>query len=392
MNLQKSLIALAIGGFGIGMTEFVMMGLLPEIASDLSVSIPEAGYLISSYALGVVIGAPLLILMAGNFPPKKLLIGLMVLFTIFNGLSVIVPSYNLFLVTRLLSGLPHGAFFGVGAVVAGKLAKKGKEASAVAMMFSGLAFANIVGIPLGTYVGQSLSWRYSFLIVAIIGLLAIVALVFWMPNLEKNKNDNPKQGLKVFKHVEPWLVLLITAIGTGGFFAWFSYIKPLLTEVGDFETSTVTFILMGVGLGMTLGNFIGGKLADKISPVKAGMVLLFTMVACLLTIIWVAENQLLLLIMSFVTGAVAFSVIAPIQMLMIKSAKGAEMLASASMQAGFNIGNALGAFLGGIPIEKGLGYTSPQAVGAVLAFLGALICISVMWNRRRVDKKLAVNF
>ncbi|SHI61666.1 MFS transporter, DHA1 family, arabinose polymer transporter [Mesonia phycicola] len=387
MNIQKSLITLAIGGFGIGMTEFMMMGLLPDIAQDLNVTIPEAGYLISSYALGVVIGAPLLVLIAGSFSPKKILIGLMVLFTVFNGLSIIVPSYNFFLFTRLLSGLPHGAFFGVGAVVAGKLAKEGKEASAVAIMFSGLTFANIIGIPLGTYVGQAISWRYSFIIVAAIGLLAILSLIFWMPSIEKNTEEKPKDGLKVFLHLEPWLVLLTTAIGTGGFFAWFSYITPLLTDVSGFEKSSITFILMGVGVGMTVGNFAGGKLADVISPVKAGMVLLFVMVLCLLTVMIVAENQLLSLIMSFVTGAVAFSVVAPIQMLMIKSAKGAEMLASAAMQAGFNIGNAIGAFLGGIPIARGLGYTSPQAVGAVMAFMGALFCIAVMINRKRVAKK-----
>jgi len=390
MSIQKSLIALAVGGFGIGMTEFMMMGLLPEIASNLDVSIPEAGYLISSYALGVVIGAPILVLIAGNFPPKKLLVGLMILFTIFNGLSIIVPSYNLFLFTRLLSGLPHGAFFGVGAVVAGKLAKEGKEASAVAVMFSGLTFANIIGIPLGTYVGQTYSWRYSFVIVAIIGLLAIVSILLWMPNFKKNKDAKPKEGLKVFKHLEPWLVLLITAVGTGGFFAWFSYITPLLTDLSGFDKSSVTFILMGVGLGMTVGNFIGGKLADAISPVKAGMVLLFVMVVCLFIVMMVAQYQIPSLIMSFITGAIAFSIVAPIQMLMIKSAKGAEMLASATMQAGFNIGNAIGAFLGGIPIEKGFGYTSPQLVGAVLAFLGALICISVMLNRKRVAKKYAI--
>ena len=389
MNIQKSLIALAIGGFGIGMTEFMMMGLLPDIASDLSVSIPEAGYLISSYALGVVIGAPLLVLIAGNFPPKKLLIGLMVLFTVFNGLSIIVPSYNLFLVTRLLSGLPHGAFFGVGAVVAGKLAKQGKEASAIAIMFSGLSFANIVGIPLGTYVGQSISWRYSFLIVAAIGLLAILSLIFWMPKIEKNEGEKPKEGLKIFKHLEPWLVLLITAVGTGGFFAWFSYITPLLTDVSGFAKSNVTFILMMVGVGITIGNYIGGRLADAISPIKAGTILLFTMVICLFGIKLVAENQMLSLVMNFITGIVAFSVIAPIQMLMIKSAKGAEMLASASMQAGFNIGNALGAFFGGIPIDNGFGYTSPEVVGAFMAFLGALICISVMLNRKRVARKYA---
>ncbi|MFI2742566.1 MFS transporter [Zhouia sp. PK063] len=392
MGLKKSLIALAIGGFGIGMTEFVMMGILPDIAKSFQVTIPEAGHLISAYALGVVVGAPILVAIAGQYPPKKLLTYLMILFTIFNGLSIIAPSHTFMLFTRFLSGLPHGAFFGVGAVVAGKLANPGKEAAAVAIMFSGLTFANILGIPLGTYVGHNISWRYSFVLVAIVGCIAIAAIIFWMPNLKPNKDGNLKKDLAVFTKLEPWLALLITAIGTGGFFAWFSYIAPLLTDVSGFAENSVTFILVLTGVGMTFGNILGGKLADKFSPVMASLILLLVMVFCLLLISFIAENKILILIMCFITGGIAFSVVTPIQMIMIKASKGAEMLASSSMQAGFNVGNALGAYFGGLPIAMGYGYTSPQIVGAAMATIGAMFCVSIMVNRKMLAKRTSQAF
>ncbi|MEH6406393.1 MAG: MFS transporter [Leeuwenhoekiella sp.] len=383
---QKGLISLAVGGFGIGMTEFVMMGILPDVANDLHITIPQAGHLISAYALGVVIGAPVLIMLAGNFPPKKLLLALMTAFTVFNAMSIFAPSYELMLFTRLLSGLPHGAYFGVGAVVASRLVPKNKAASAVAIMLSGLTFANIFGIPLGTYVGHNISWRYTFVMVAIIGVLAIIAIFFWMPALEKNKTSRMMDDLKIFTHIEPWLILGITAIGTGGFFAWYSYITPLLTDVSGFSNTSVTFILMLAGIGMTLGNFAGGKLADKVSPLKAAAILLSVMSVALIIVGLLAPVKWATLVMAFFTGAVAFSLGSPIQMLMIKAAKGSEMLASSVNQAGFNVGNALGAFLGGLPIAAGLGYTSPEYVGSAMAFCGVLVCLSIILLRKKRTK------
>ena len=371
--MKKSLLTLTIGGFGIGMTEFVMMGILPDIALSLKISIPEAGHLVSAYALGVVLGAPLLVALAGNIPPKKLLMALMVMFTIFNSFSAFAPTYHTMLFTRLLSGLPHGAFFGVGAVVAGRLADKGREARAVSVMFAGLTIANMIGVPAGTFVGHNFSWRITFGAVAVIGICAILALKFWMPDLPVTSQKNIKKDLNLFKRTEPWLVIGITAIGTGGFFAWFSYIAPLLTEVTIFSENSITPILVLTGAGMAVGNFIGGRLADAVSPGKAVCILLLVTALALIGVALTAEYKIPALAMSFIIGALAFSVAAPIQMLMIQAAKGSEMLASAVNQAAFNVGNAVGAFLGGLPIAAGLGYTSPEYVGAALAFTGFLI-------------------
>ncbi len=388
MKFHKGLLALAVGGFGIGLTEFVMMGILPEVAADMGITIPQAGHFISAYALGVVIGAPLLVMIAGSFPPKKLLIALMICFTVFNSLTIMAPNYNFMMASRLLSGLPHGAFFGVGAVVASRLARENKAASAVAVMFSGLTFANIFGIPVGTYLGQNISWRYTFALVALVGVLAIISLIFLMPALPKKNGDSSiMKELNVFTRLEPWLILAVTAIGTGGFFAWYSYIAPLLTEVSGFSKNNILFILMFAGVGMTVGNLAGGKLADAVSPSKATAILLTLMAVSLLTISFVAESQWAILTMTFITGGLAFSISAPIQMLMIKAASGSEMLASSVNQAGFNIGNAIGAFLGGIPIAAGYGFTSPQLVGASLALGGALVTLLVISYQRKLRRR-----
>ena len=380
---RKSLYALALGGLGIGITEFVMMGILPDVALDLSISIPKAGHLISAYALGVVIGAPLLIMIAGKYPPKQLLIFLMLLFTIFNGLSAFAPDYTTLFIARLLAGLPHGAFFGVGSVVASRLVEKGKEAQAISMMFGGLTLANIVGVPLGTYIGHHYSWRYTFAIVVLVGIITMLSLKNWLPYFEPNKDRNLKKELNFFKGKEAWLIILLISIGTGGLFAWYSYIAPLMTEVSGFSANSITYILILAGFGMMLGNIIGGKLADKISPAKAALYLLLAMTACLVVVFLVSSNPTLALIMTFVTGTVAFSLGAPIQMLMINTAKGSEMLAASVSQASFNIGNALGAFFGGLPLVAGFSYSSPQLVGAGMALTGAFFVWVLIAKRKR---------
>ncbi|MBZ4041827.1 MFS transporter [Flavobacterium hibisci] len=371
--MKKSLIALSLGGLTIGITEFVMMGLLPDIASDMRVSIPVAGYLISAYALGVVIGAPLLVILGRNFPPKKMLLILALMLTLFNALSIIAPNYNFLFASRFLSGLPHGAFFGVGAVVASRLADKGKEAQAISIMFAGLTLANLIGVPIGTYIGHHFIWRYTFVLIAITGLLTFLFISLWMPALEKNGDVNMKTQLMFFKKTEAWLIIGITAIGFGGLFAWISYIAPLLINVSAFLPEDVSYILVLAGLGMVIGNFAGGKLADKYSPAPTVMALLCLMVIDLLMVYFFSYNQYLSLIFTFLTGAISFSVIAPIQMLMIKMAKDAEMIASAALQASFNIGNALGAFLGGLPLAAGYSYTSPNLVGVGMAITGMII-------------------
>ncbi|MNJ85350.1 Inner membrane transport protein YdhP [compost metagenome] len=387
--MKKSLVALSFGGLTIGITEFVMMGLLPDIAADLSVSIPTAGYLISAYALGVVIGAPTLVLMTRNYPPKKILLLLAAMLTIFNALSIIAPNYELLFVSRLLSGLPHGAFFGVGAVVASRLATKGKEAQAISIMFAGLTLANLIGVPIGTYIGQHFSWRYSFALVSIIGLITFVALIFWMPVLESGKKESIKSQLSFFQNATAWYIILITAIGFGGLFCWISYIAPLLTDISGFASESVSTILILAGLGMVVGNFLGAKLADKYSPAKIILVLLLVMALDLSLVLFGSSNQIVSLVLVFFTGCISFSVVAPIQMLMIQAATGAEMIASAALQASFNIGNALGAFLGGIPLVMGYDFTSPNFVGLLMALTGALITSLLILKFRNQNAELS---
>ncbi|WP_125722629.1 MFS transporter [Flavobacterium ustbae] len=376
--MKKSLIALSLGGLTIGITEFVIMGLLPDIASDMKVSIPVAGYLISAYALGVVIGAPLLVIAGRNYAPKKMLLILALMLAVFNALSIIAPDYNVLFASRFLSGLPHGAFFGVGAVVASRLADKGKEAQAISIMFAGLTIANLIGVPIGTYIGHHFIWRYTFVLIAIVGLLTFLAIYLWMPNLEKGESVNMKTQLQFFKKTEAWLIIGITAIGFGGLFAWISYIAPLLINVSKFSPEDVSSILILAGLGMVVGNFVGGKLADRFSPAPTTLALLLVMSIDLILVYFFSSNQYMSLFLTFLTGAISFSVIAPIQMLMIRTAKGAEMIASASLQGSFNIGNALGAFLGGLPLAAGFSYSSPNLIGVIMSMIGMIITFILM--------------
>jgi MFS transporter, DHA1 family, arabinose polymer utilization protein len=381
--MKKSLIALAIGGFGIGMTEFVIMGILPDVALALDVSIPKAGHFISAYALGVVIGAPLFTGIGGKWASHKVLLFLMLWFTVFNTLSAFANDYTTLLIARFLSGLPHGAFFGIGAVVAGKLATKGKEAQAIAVMFTGLTLANMIGVPLGTYLGHHFSWNIAFMIVGVIGVLAMLGIYFWMPVLPRASKNGMMKDLGLLKRTEPWLVILLTTIGTGGFFAWYSYIAPLITEVAGFEEHQVGYIMVLAGVGMSLGNILGAKVADKVSPINAVIVFLSLMVLALIVNTLVAENKTALLIMTFIIGALAFSLAAPIQMTMINSAKGSEMLGSSLNQSAFNMGNASGAYLAGLPIAMGFGYTSADIVGAVMAAMGIVIGIVIIHVRKK---------
>jgi DHA1 family arabinose polymer transporter-like MFS transporter len=384
--MKKSLVSLALGGLTLGITEFVMMGLLPDIATDLKISIPVAGYLISAYALGVVIGAPLLVIVSRNYPPKKTLLALVAMLALFNSLSIIAPNYLFLFASRFLSGLPHGAFFGVGAVVASRLADKGKEAQAISIMISGLTIANVAGVPIGTYVGHNYSWRYTFIIISSIALITFVSVYFWMPNLEARAKETIKSQLQFFKKLDAWLVIGISAIGFGGLFCWISYIAPLLTEVSGFSAGDVSYILIIAGLGMVLGNFIGGKLADKFSAEKTIMYLLLGMAFDLLLVFFFSSNQYISLALVFSTGCFAFAVVAPIQMLMIQTAVGSEMIASAAIQAAFNMGNALGAFLGGLPLIAGFSYASPNLIGAGMSLMGVLITYVFLQKRLKEFK------
>jgi DHA1 family arabinose polymer transporter-like MFS transporter len=377
--IKKSLLPLALGGFGIGMTEFVMMGILPDIAGGLHISIPQAGYLISAYALGVVVGAPTLVGLLARRAPKHVLIAFMLMFAAFNGLSAFSPNFHVMMLCRFMAGLPHGAFFGVGAVVASRLADEGKAAAAVATMFAGLTIANVLGVPLGTWLGHNMSWRLVFLIVAGIGLVTALSLHKLVPFFEAEKAGNFVDDLKIFRKSALWLALAITSIGTGGFFAWFSYIAPLLTDVSRFSPGSIPLIMTVVGVGMTVGVLVGGRLADRVNPIRAVVILLASMVALLFMNALLAASQPVMLVLAFLTGANALAMGPPIQMLLIGHAKEAEMLGSSLGQSGFNIGNATGAFLGGIPLTLGYSYASPQWVAGGLAMAG--LCLSLVMAR-----------
>lgn len=380
---KKALLALAIGGFGIGMTEFVIMGILPDVAGALGISIPQAGHFISAYALGVVVGAPLLTVVGNKCAPHKMLLYLMVWFTVFNTLSAFANNYNLLLFVRFLSGLPHGAFFGIGAVVAGKLAKEGKSAKAIATMFTGLTLANVIGVPLGTYVGHHFHWSISFLIVGVIGIITMLSIHFWMPAIERNKNQNIKSEFKVFKNLDFLGIVLLTTVGTGGFFAWYSYIAPLITEEAGLSPNLVSYGMIIAGSGMVIGNFIGAKLAEIFFPLKAVIISLVAMVLMLLLNVVVAPTGIAVLVMTFIIGMVAFTVSTPIQMAVINSAKGSEMLGSSANQSAFNMGNASGAYLAGLPIALGFGYTSASMVGAALAGSGVVLALVILYFRNQ---------
>ncbi len=375
LSVSPALLTLTVAGLAIGMTEFMMMGLLPDLARSLDITIPVAGHLISIYALGVVIGAPVIVAVAARFPEKNVLIGLMLVNAVFNLLFAIAPGYKFLMVFRLLAGLPHGAFFGMGAVVAGKLARSGGEAKAVSVMFAGLTVANIFGVPLGTYIGHNYNWRFSFLLISAVALIAAFCIKRWMPVILHENKPGFKQTASLFTRSSFWIIIAISAIGTGGMFAWISYIAPLMTEVAGFSANSITVIRIIAGVGMAVGNFVGGRLGDRFSPLKTTGSLLLSMVVCLFIVSLVSNYEVPSVIMTFVTGAVAFAVISPMQMLMIQTAKGSEMLASSSLQASANMGNALGAFLGGLPIAAGYGFTAPEYVGAGLAFAGFLLCI-----------------
>lgn len=379
MKIDRRIIPLAIGGLGIGTTEFTVMGLLPDIAKTLQITIPETGHLISAYALGVVIGAPLLIGYSVKFPPKKVLIALMVIFTIFNALSAIAPDYTTMLIIRFMSGLPHGAFFGVGTVVAARMAGKGKEAFYISLMFTGLTVANLAMVPLVTYIGHTFHWRWYFAIVAVIGLFALLFLKLWLPPLERNEDSHFLEELKFLKGKQSWLVLMITAIGFGGLFTWFSYITPLMTVVAGIKTSQMAYVMILAGAGMVVGNLAGGFLSDKLGPEKTCSLLLFLMMISLGGVFFLSEYQSISLGLTFICGALSMSVAAPINIMMMKAAPKSEMMAAAFMQAAFNIANAMGAFFGGIPLEHGLPYNYPSLVGVGMTFIGLLISLRYMY-------------
>lgn len=384
--MNKYIFPLTLGGLGIGTTEFVIMGLLPDVASSFAVSIPKAGYLISAYALGVVVGAPLLVGISTKYNPKKTLLALMAIFTLFNALSGLALNFNSLMVLRFLSGLPHGAFFGIGAVVASQLAKEGKQAQSISMMFLGLTVANLAMVPLVTLIGQAMNWRFAFGIVGIIGAITMFFIHKWLPDQQVSENSSVKEELQFFKTGKAWLILLITAVGFGGLFAWFSYVAPLSIHVSRFSPSFVPYIMLLAGFGMVVGNILGGIMADKIRPDKVAILLFLLQVVTLLAVFFFSDNQYFSLVLTFLCGLLAMAVSSPINMLMISTAKDSARMGAAFMQAAFNVANSLGAYFGGLPLAHGLGFNYPSLAGALMALGGLGLSVFFMLKYKSAEE------
>ncbi|MDO0927981.1 MFS transporter [Streptomyces sp. TG1A-8] len=368
--MPLALLALAVGAFGIGTTEFVMMGLLPDVADDLHISIPAAGHLVSAYALGVVIGAPLLAALTARMPRRTVLIALMVLFVAGNALSAFAPGDTSLLAARFLSGLPHGAFFGVGAVVATNMVAPERRARSVSLMFLGLTVANIAGVPVATLTGQHLGWRATFLGVSAIGLAAIAALALLIPHDHAPAPANGLRGeLAALRSLPVWLALGTTVAGFGALFAAYSYISPMLTDAAGFAETNVTLLLALFGVGATAGNLLGGRLADHSlrGTLFGGLA---SLVAVLLLFPPLMRTQGTAALAVVLLGTAAFVTGSPLQMMVMEKASAAPSLASSANQAAFNLANAGGAWIGGLALAAGFGVTSPALAGAALAVLG----------------------
>ena len=370
MRKAKCLLPLALGTFGLGLTEYVMMGILPDTARSMNCSIPMAGNFISMYALGVVFGSILLVVIGRTKPLKQILITLVSIFTLANLTSAFAQNYHIFCLLRFIAGLPHGAFFGVGAIAAGKLCEKGKTNQAVATMVSGMTIANLFGIPMGTFISHNFSWRITFLIIGLFGFLILYSVVKLIPYLKPLPNSGFRGQFKFFKSLAPWLLILAVVMGNGGIFCLYSYINPLLVNVAGISAKYVSFVMVLAGAGMCVGNNLGGKLSDKYSPaIVAGYTQLLAAVALIGMFLCSANPFIAIALMCICTGCL-FAVSAPQQVLLIENAKGGEMLGASCSQISFNLGNAIGAFIGSIPIAHGYGYEYTALPGAFFAFIG----------------------
>ncbi|MDQ7914829.1 MFS transporter [Pseudomonas sp. 102515] len=388
MRINPPLLALATGAFGIGVTEFAPMGMLPGIAADLGVSIPAAGLLISAYALGVLIGAPLMTLTTNRIPRRQLLIGLMAIFTLGNLMSALATDYTSLLIARVVTSLNHGAFFGVGALVAASVVAPDKRAGAVAAMFMGLTLATIGGVPLATWFGELLGWRQAFWGIAGLGLLTMAALWIALPNVALPASDGVLAEIRVLGRPPVLAALGLTVVGSGAMFTVFTYIAPILARETHASTAFITAMLVLFGVGLTLGNLWGGKAADK-SIDRTLIASLGVLIVVLLAFSVLMRWPLAAAVAILVWGIASFALVPPLQMRVMEAAKDAPNLASAVNIGAFNLGNALGAALGGAVIDAGLGYPAISLAGAGMAALGLLMALTLAWRGRAAGAAVA---
>jgi MFS transporter, DHA1 family, inner membrane transport protein len=372
--MPLGLLALAMGGFGIGLTEFVIMGLLPEVSADFQVSESVAGYLISGYALSVAIGAIVITAAVTRFDRKRVLQALMVLFIGGNLLSALAPTYEVMMGGRVLAALCHGAFFGIGSVLAADLVPASKRAGAIATMFAGLTIANVLGVPFGTFLGQQFGWRSTFWAITVIGVVALIGIATLVPSVSRPA-DAPESGglrteLQAFRSPQVWFSIAVTILGFGGMFGAFTYIAFTLTEVGGFASTSVPWLLVLFGGGLFVGNVLGGRAADK-ALTRTLITILAVLTVVLVVFALTAGSKPMTIVALFFMGAFGFATVPGLQMRIMNYAAQAPTMASGANIAAFNVGNALGAWLGGITIAAGLGFTSPIWMGAALT-VGAL--------------------
>lgn len=384
VRVRFALLALALGGFGIGATEFVAMGLLPNLAADLLPSLyqsdpaaanAQAGWLISAYALGVVVGAPTIAAAAARWPRKQLLLVLLVAFTVGTVAAALLPTFGWVLAARFVAALPHGAYFGIASLVAASLMGPGKRARGVALVLSGLTISNVIGVPAITWLGQVAGWRIAYIAVAAIFALTFIAVLISVPFQAGDRTATMRNELKAFGRAQVWFALGIGAIGFGGLFAVYSYVAPLVTEVTGLGTAAVPLVLIVVGLGMTVGNFVGGWAADK--SVRRSMYGFFAlMLLALLGLALTASTVVGLIVFIFLVGGAASALSPTIQTRLMDVARDSQSIAAALNHSALNVGNALGALLGGAAIAAGFGYVAPVWIGLGLSVLG--LCIAVM--------------
>ncbi|GAB2634436.1 MFS transporter [Nocardia goodfellowii] len=384
--MPLALLALTLGAFGIGTTEFVVVGLLPDIADTYAVSIPTAGLLVTGYALGVVAGAPLMTGLGTRVSRKRMLLGMLLLLIAGNVLSAVAPTFAVLLTGRVVASLAHGAFFGIGAVVAGTLVSPDRRAGAIAIMFTGLTVATMVGVPLGTLLGHSFGWRLTFLFVASIGLIGLVGVAALVPEQPAPRDARLRSELAVFRNPQVLLAMAMTVLGFGGVFAAITYLAPMMTEVTGYAESSVTWLLVLFGLGFFLGNLIGGKYADRhLMPMLYSTLGGLAIVLALFTV--TAHNKIAAAVTVVLIGALGFATVPPLQKRVLDHAAGAPTLASAVNIGAFNLGNAIAAWLGGVVIAAGFGYTAPNWVGVALVVAALVLAVvSGQLEHRAADR------
>ena len=386
MKINFPLLALAIGAFAIGTTEFSPMGFLPQIAENLNISIPTAGMLITAYALGVMIGAPIMTLWFGHFPRRKALIILMGIFTLGNIFAAIAPNYWGLMGARIFTSLNHGAFFGIGSIVAISVVPKDKQASAVAMMFMGLTIANIGGVPLATWIGQNIGWRMSFVLIAILGIITMLSLWKALPEGELGQRPDVNAELKVLTRLPVVLALLTTVMSAGAMFTLYTYIAPSLHHITHATLTVITFMLVLIGIGFSIGNHLGGKFAD-LSVTKTLVGFLVVLMVMMLLFPILAKTTIGAGIALIIWGTAAFAVVPPLQMRVMSVAHEAPGLASSVNIGAFNLGNALGAAAGGAVLSMKMSYATVSITGAVLTALGLiLVFIQMKMSKKSVQQ------